>query len=121
MDKMIKIYNSLTRTIEEFKPIHENQVMMYVCGPTVYDHIHIGNSRPIIFFDVVARFFKYLGFEVTYVSNYTDIDDKIINRAKEEGLSEAEVSEKYIAEISNTVRALNCLPHDANPKVTENM
>ena len=118
---MIKIYNSLTRTIEEFKPIHENQVMMYVCGPTVYDHIHIGNSRPIIFFDVVARFFKYLGFEVTYVSNYTDIDDKIINRAKEEGLSEAEVSEKYIAEISNTVRALNCLPHDANPKVTENM
>ncbi|MGD9604897.1 MAG: cysteine--tRNA ligase [Bacilli bacterium] len=118
---MIKIFNSLSKMVEEFKPIRENEVMMYVCGPTVYNNMHIGNSRPIIFFDTVARFFRYLGYRVTYVSNYTDIDDKIINRAKEEGITELEVSEKYIREVEKTVHGLNCLPHDANPKVTENM
>lgn len=118
---MIKLYNSLTNKLEEFKSIKENEVMMYVCGPTVYSNIHIGNSRPVIFFDAVARFFKYLGYKVTYVSNFTDIDDKIIKRAKEEGISEKEVSEKYISEIRKTYEKLNCLPHDANPKVTENM
>lgn len=118
---MIKLYNSLTNKLEEFKSIKENEVMMYVCGPTVYSNIHIGNSRPVIFFDTVARFFKYLGYKVTYVSNFTDIDDKIIKRAKEEGISEKEVSEKYISEIRKTYEKLNCLPHDANPKVTENM
>ena len=118
---MIKLYNSLTNKIEEFKSIKENEVSMYVCGPTVYSNIHIGNSRPVVFFDTVARFFKYLGYKVTYVSNFTDIDDKIIKRAIEEGKTESEISEKYISEISETYKKLNCLPHDANPKVTENM
>jgi len=118
---MIKIYNSLTKKIEDFKPIKENQVMMYVCGPTVYNYMHIGNSRPVIFFDTVVRFFQYLNYKVTYVSNFTDIDDKIIARAKEENISEEEVSEKYIKEISETYRRLNCLPHSATPRVTENI
>ncbi len=118
---MIKLYNSLTNKIEEFKTIKDNEVMMYVCGPTVYSNIHIGNSRPVIFFDTVSRFFKYVGYKVTYVSNFTDIDDKIIKRAKEEGVSEKEISEKYIREISNTYKRLNCLPHDVNPKVTESI
>ena len=118
---MIKLYNSLTNKIEEFKSIKENEVSMYVCGPTVYSNIHIGNSRPVVFFDTVARFFKYLGYKVTYVSNFTDIDDKIIKRAIEEGKTESDISEKYISEISETYKKLNCLPHDANPKVTENM
>lgn len=118
---MIKLYNSLTNKIEEFKPIKENEVSMYVCGPTVYSNIHIGNSRPVVFFDTVARFFEYMGYKVTYVSNFTDIDDKIIKRAKEEGITEKEVSEKYIASISTTYRRLNCLPHYKNPKVTETM
>lgn len=118
---MIKVYNSLTKKIEDFKPIKENELNMYVCGPTVYNYMHIGNSRPVIFFDVVARFFKYLGYKVTYVSNFTDIDDKIIARAEQEGISEEEVSEKYIKEINDTYRRLNILPHDKNPKVTENM
>lgn len=118
---MIKLYNSLTNKIEEFKPIKENEVSMYVCGPTVYSNIHIGNSRPVVFFDTVCRFFMYMGYKVKYVSNFTDIDDKIIKRAKEEGISEKEVSEKYIASISETYRRLNCLPHYKNPKVTETM
>ena len=118
---MIKIYNSLSNKLEEFKPIKEGEVSMYVCGPTVYNHIHIGNSRPVVFFDTVARFFKYMGYKVTYVSNFTDIDDKIIKRAIEEGISEKEVSEKYIKAIRRTYQRLNCLPHDNNPKVTENI
>ena len=118
---MIKLYNSLTNKIEEFKSIKDKEVMMYVCGPTVYSNIHIGNSRPVIFFDTVARFFKYVGYNVTYVSNFTDIDDKIIKRAREEGVTEKEISEKYISEIKKTYERLNCFPHDANPKVTETM
>lgn len=118
---MIKIYNSLTNKIEEFKPIEEGKLSMYVCGPTVYSTIHIGNSRPVIFFDTVARFFMYLGYEVKYVSNFTDIDDKIIRRAKEENVSEKEISEKYIKDVLNIYKRLNCLPHYKNPKVTENM
>ena len=118
---MIKIYNSLTNKLEEFKPIKENELSMYVCGPTVYNYLHIGNSRPVIFFDVVARFFKYLGYKVTYVSNFTDIDDKIIKKAKELGTTESEVSEKFIKVTYDLYHKLNCLPHDANPKVTENM
>ena len=118
---MVRIYNSLTKQLEEFKPIRENEVSMYVCGPTVYDSMHIGNSRPVVFFDTVVRFFKYLGYKVTYVSNFTDIDDKIIARAKESGLREEEVSERYIKEIKETYRRLNCLPHDHNPRVTESI
>ncbi|HHX78333.1 MAG TPA: cysteine--tRNA ligase [Acholeplasmataceae bacterium] len=118
---MIKIYNSLSNQVEEFIPIKKNQVSMYVCGPTVYDFMHIGNSRPVVFFDTVARFFKYRGFKVTYVSNFTDIDDKIINRAKEKNISEEELSQKFIKEINKTYKKLNCLLHDANPTVSENM
>ena len=118
---MIKIYNSLTNKIEEFKPIKEGEVSMYVCGPTVYNNLHIGNSRPVIFFDTVARFFKYLGYKVTYVSNFTDIDDKIINKAIKENVTETEISERYIKVILNLYKRLNCLPHDLNPRVTENM
>lgn len=118
---MIKIYNSLTNKLEEFVPIKENEVSMYVCGPTVYNNLHIGNSRPVIFFDTVARFFKYLGYKVTYVSNFTDIDDKIIKKALEEGVTEKEISERYIKVVLNLYRRLNCLPHDLNPRVTENM
>ena len=118
---MIKIYNSLTNKLEDFIPIKEGEVSMYVCGPTVYNNLHIGNSRPVIFFDTVARFFKYLGYKVTYVSNFTDIDDKIIKKAAEEGVSEKEISTRYIKVVLNLYHRLNCLPHDANPKVTENM
>ncbi len=118
---MIKIYNSLTNKVEEFKPIKENEVSMYVCGPTVYNRLHIGNSRPVIFFDVVARFFKFLGYKVTYVSNFTDIDDKIIKKAIETNTTEVEVAEKYIKVILELYKNLNCLPHDYNPRVTENM
>ncbi len=118
---MVKIYNSLTKTMEEFRPIKENEVLIYVCGPTVYNYIHIGNTRPVIFFDTVVRFFKYLGFKVTYVSNYTDIDDKIINRAKEENITEEEVAVKYIRAFEETCERLNCLKLDFNPRVTENM
>lgn len=116
---MITIYNSLTNKLEPFKPIHDNEVRLYVCGSTVYDNMHIGNSRPIIFFDVVARFFRYCGYEVKLVSNFTDIDDKIINKAEKEGITETEVAERYIKEILETYQKLNCLPHYRNPKVTE--
>ena len=117
---MIKIYNSLTSQIEEFVPL--NQVKLRcMCGPTVYNHSHIGNSRPVVFFDVVSRFFNYLGYKVKYVSNFTDIDDKIIARAKEENISEEEVSEKYIEAFLQLRKQLNCLPHYKNPRVTENI
>ena len=118
---MIRLYNSLTNKVEEFKPIREGFVSMYVCGPTVYSYLHIGNSRPVIFFDVVSRFFKYLGYKVTYVSNFTDIDDKIIKASKKEGITEKELSEKFIEQARDLYHKLNCLPHDANPKVTETM
>lgn len=93
---MIKIYNTLTRKLEEFKPVKEGEVSMYVCGPTVYNYIHIGNARPAIFFDTVRRYFEFRGYKVTYVSNFTDVDDKIIKRANEEGISCEEVAAKYI-------------------------
>ena len=118
---MIRIYNSLTGQVEEFKPIVDKEVKMYVCGSTVYNGMHIGNTRPIIFFDVVSRFFKYLGYKVTYVSNFTDIDDKIIKKAKAEGVDEATIANRYIKLILGTYKKLNILPHDANPRVTETM
>ena len=118
---MIRIYNSLTGRVEEFKPIKEKELKMYVCGSTVYNGMHIGNTRPIIFFDVVARFFKYLGYKVTYVSNFTDIDDKIIKKAKAEGVDEETIANRYIKLILGTYKKLNILPHDANPRVTETM
>ena len=92
----MNLYNSLTNKIEEFKSIKENEVKMYVCGPTVNKNTHVGHMFPAVFFDIVYRYFKYLGYKVTYASNFTDVDDKIIAAAKEEGISEKEVAEKYI-------------------------
>ena len=115
----IKIYNSLTNKIEEFKPLIENKLSIYVCGPTVYNDIHIGNARPVIFFDTVIRFFKTLGYDVKYVTNFTDIDDKIIKKAKEEGISEKELAEKYIQRYLNVCKGFNCLEAQNYPRVTE--
>ena len=118
---MIKLYNSLTNKLEEFKPLKDNEISMYVCGSTVYNDMHIGNARPIVFFDVVSRFFQYVGYDVKFVSNFTDIDDKIIKKAEAEGVDESVISERYIKSILETYKLLNCLPHYKNPKVTENM
>jgi len=118
---MIKLYNSLTNKIEDFKPIKENEVSLYVCGPTVYNDPHIGNMRPVVFFDTLCRFFSYLGYKVKYVSNYTDVDDKIINKAIEEGVSEKEIAERYIADFNDCLDKLNCLKAYKNPRVTEYM
>ena len=115
----IKIYNSLTNTIEPFKPIKPNELSIYVCGPTVYNDIHIGNARPVVFFDTVCRFFKTVGYNVKYVSNFTDIDDKIIKKAKEEGLTEKELAEKYITRYLRVCNEFNCEPAFCYPRVTE--
>lgn len=117
----MKIYNTYTREKEDFKPIREKKVSMYVCGPTVYDYIHIGNARPIIFFDVALRYFEAIGYEVDYVSNITDVDDKIITKAQATGVSEAEISEKYLAQYLADCAALNVQPVRAMPKVTESI
>ena len=116
---MIKLYNSLTKKIEPFKPVKENEVSMYVCGSTVYNDMHIGNSRPIVFFDVVNRFFQYVGYNVKMVSNFTDIDDKIIKKAQEENKTESEISEYYIEEFLKVCRKINCDEGVEHPKVTK--
>jgi cysteinyl-tRNA synthetase len=95
---MIKIYNSLTNKKEEFAPIEKGHVKMYSCGPTVYNYFHIGNARPFIFFDVVRRYLQYVGYDVKFIQNFTDVDDKIINRANEEGTEPGALSQKYIEE-----------------------
>ena len=92
----MKIYNTLTNKLEDFIPINEGKINMYVCGPTVYSYAHVGNMRPVIFFDTVYRYFKYLGYDVTYASNFTDVDDKIINSAIELGITEKELANKFI-------------------------
>ena len=117
----IKVYNSLTNSLEQFKTIKENEVSMYVCGPTVYNHAHIGNARPVIFFDTVKRFLTYVGFKVTYASNFTDIDDKIIKAAIEEGVTEEEITKKYINTFLELCEILGCEMDVIRPKVTENM
>lgn len=117
----MKIYNTLTRQKEEFVPINEGKVGIYVCGPTVYNFIHIGNARPICVFDTLRRFLEYKGYKVKYVSNFTDVDDKIIRRANEEGILPSEVSEKYIVEFKKDANGLNIREADEHPKVTENM
>ena len=94
----MKIYNTMTRKKEEFIPLEEGKVKMYVCGPTVYNFIHLGNARPFTVFDTLRRYFEYRGYEVTYIQNFTDVDDKIIKRSHEEGISPEEVAEKYIKE-----------------------
>ncbi len=115
----LKIYNALSNSLEEFKPITDNEVVMYVCGPTVYNYIHIGNARPIVFFDVVHRYFKLLGYNVKFISNFTDIDDKIINRAVEEGVTEAQIASKYIDAYNADWRSLHALDVDVRCKVTD--
>lgn len=115
----MKIYNTMTRSKEEFVPINENKVGIYVCGPTVYDYIHIGNARPMIVFDTLRRYLMYKGYDVNYVSNFTDVDDKIIKRALEEGVTSAEISERYIEEVKKDMEALNVLEATTHPKATE--
>lgn len=117
----MKIYNTLTRRKEEFEPIREGQVNIYVCGPTVYNYIHIGNARPIVVFDTLRRYMEYRGYKVKYVQNFTDVDDKIINRAKDEGVSALEISERYIKEYFDDADALNVRRADVHPKVSEHI
>ncbi|MBF1011042.1 MAG: class I tRNA ligase family protein, partial [Lachnoanaerobaculum sp.] len=115
----MKIFNTLSRRKEEFVPIEEGKVRMYVCGPTVYNLIHIGNARPMIFFDTVRRYFEYRGYKVNYVSNFTDVDDKIINKAIEEGVDAAVISQRYIDECKKDMAAMNVLPATKNPLATQ--
>ena len=117
----MQFYNDLTMRKEEFVPIEEGKVRMYCCGPTVYNYIHVGNARPIIMFDVLRRYLEYRGYDVTFVQNFTDVDDKIINRANEEGISSAEVAEKYIAEYYTDARGLGVREATVHPRATENM
>ena len=117
----MKVYNSLTRQKEEFIPNNPDEVKVYVCGPTVYNFFHLGNARPFVVFDTLRRYLKYIGYNVNFVQNFTDVDDKIINRAKEEGISAPEVSEKYIKEYFDDAKALNIVPADTHPRVSENI
>ena len=114
----MKIYNTLTKSKEEFVPLEEGKVKMYVCGPTVYNLIHIGNARPMIVFDTVRRYMEYKGLEVNYVSNFTDVDDKIIKKAIEEGVDSSVISERYIAECKKDMEALNVKPATTHPLAT---
>ena len=115
----MKLYNTLTRKKEEFKPIEEGKVKMYVCGSTVYNLIHIGNARPVVVFDSLRRYLEYKGYKVTYVNNYTDVDDKIINRANEENSDMKTIADKYVAEARKDADGLNTKPADVHPRVTE--
>ena len=117
----MRFYNTMSNKIEEFETIENGKVKMYVCGPTVYNYIHLGNARPIIVFDTLARYFKYRGYDVTYIQNFTDVDDKIIKRANEEGISVKEVTEKYIKGFFEDIESLNISDDIVRPKVTENM
>ena len=117
----MKLYNSYTLKAEEFKPIKEGEVSMYVCGPTVYNHAHIGNARPIVVFDTLRRTFEALWYKVKFVSNFTDVDDKIINKAIEEGVSEKVIAERYIEAYNDVRKSLNVIPLDVTPRVTETM
>lgn len=115
----MKIYNTLTRKKEEFIPLEEGKVRMYVCGPTVYNYIHIGNARPMIVFDTVRRYLEHKGYEVNYVSNFTDVDDKIIKKANEEGVDASIISQRYIAEAKADMESLNVREATRHPKATE--
>ena len=117
----IRFYNTLTNNVETFRPIKEGEVSMYVCGPTVYNDPHIGNMRPVVFFDTLRRFLEYIGYNVKYVSNLTDVDDKIINKALEEGKTEKEITSFYIDEYFKCLKELNVEKAYANPKVTDYM
>lgn len=115
----MRLYNTLSKRKEEFVPVEEGKVKMYVCGPTVYNLIHIGNARPMIVFDTVRRYFEYKGYDVNYVSNFTDVDDKIINKAIEEGVSADEISKRYIAECKKDMEGMNVKPATTHPLATE--
>ncbi|SCP97027.1 cysteine--tRNA ligase [Anaerobium acetethylicum] len=115
----MKIYNTLTKSKDEFVPVEPGKVRMYVCGPTVYNYIHIGNARPMIVFDTVRRYMEYKGYDVNYVSNFTDVDDKIINKAIEEGVPASEISEKFIAECKKDMEGMNVKPATKHPLATE--
>jgi len=119
---MIRVYNTMSGQLEEFKTVEEGKVKMYVCGPTVYNYIHIGNARPIIFFDTVRRYLEYRGYDVKYVSNFTDVDDKIINKANEEGVTIDEIVKRYIAAFLEDTGKLNLKEEGMiRPKATENI
>lgn len=115
----MKIYNTMSKKKEEFVPLEEGKVKMYVCGPTVYNFIHIGNARPMIVFDTVRRYFEYKGYDVNFVSNFTDVDDKIIKKANEEGVTAEEISKRYIAECKKDMEGMNIEPATKNPLATE--
>ena len=115
----MKIYNTMSKRKEEFVPLEEGKVKMYVCGPTVYNFIHIGNARPMIVFDTVRRYFEYRGYDVNFVSNFTDVDDKIIKKAIEEGVTADEISKRYITECKKDMDAMNIKPATKNPLATE--
>ena len=115
----MRIFNTLTRSKEEFKPVTPGKAGIYVCGPTVYDFIHIGNARPMIVFDTLRRYLEYRGYEVNYVSNFTDVDDKIIRRANEDGVDSLVISEKYISECKKDMEALNVRPATTHPQATK--
>ena len=117
----MKLYNTYNLQVEDFKPIREGEVSMYVCGPTVYNHAHVGNARPIVVFDTLRRVLEACGYKVTYVSNFTDVDDKIINKAIEDGTDEKTVAETYIDAYNNVRSQLNVIPLDATPRVTRTM
>lgn len=117
----MKIYNTLTRNKEEFIPLEDGKVKIYACGPTVYNYFHIGNARPFVVFDTLRRYLIHLGYDVKFVQNFTDVDDKIINKAKEEGVSATELSGRYIKEYFDDAEALNVLPADIHPKVSEHI
>ena len=119
MEEIMKIFNTLTRRKDEFVPLEEGKVRMYVCGPTVYNYIHIGNARPMIVFDTVRRYFEYKGYDVNYVSNFTDVDDKIIKKANEEGVDASVISERFIKEAQKDMADMNVKEATYHPKATE--
>ena len=118
---MIKIYDTMTRSLQDFIPLNEGKVNMYVCGPTVYNYIHIGNARSVVAFDTIRRYFEYCGYQVNYISNFTDVDDKIIKGAAEAGMDTKSCSDKFISAFMEDVAALGVKPATKNPRVIDYM
>jgi len=118
---LLKVYNTLTKQKEDFIPINKGKIGMYVCGVTVYDYIHLGHARAYIAFDIIRRYFEYLGYKVTYIQNFTDIDDKIIKRSAEKNIEPKELTEKFINAYFEDIKQINVLPASVYPKATESM
>ena len=118
---MIKMFNTMTLEKEPFHPIHDDTINMQVCGPTVYNYIHIGNARSAIAFDTIRRYFEYRGYQVNYVSNFTDVDDKMIKAAAEQGITVPGLADKYIAAFNEDTAALNIKPATVRPRATEHI